>query len=104
MRNRVNSRCFLRAAGASAGVASPGSLAAGAAAAQRGRGGPPPPPSFPGLANPLEDIEVLSTGIQWSEGPVWVVGDDGYLLFSDVPGNAIYCWDGERTTVFLAPS
>src|SRR5262245_16340788 len=26
------------------------------------------------------------------------------MLFSDVPGNAIFSWDGKRTTVFLAPS
>lgn len=104
MRNRVNRRSFLRAAGTSAVVAGVGSLTASVSAAQRGRGAPPPPPSFPGLPNPLEEIEVIATDIQWSEGPVWVGGEDGYLLFSDVPGNAIYCWDGERTTVFLAPS
>jgi sugar lactone lactonase YvrE len=33
-----------------------------------------------------------------------VGGEAGHLLFSDVPGNAIYSWDGKRTTVFLAPS
>lgn len=63
------------------------------------------PPSFPVVPNPLEDaVDVISSGYIWSEGPVWVGGEDGHLLFSDVPGNAIYSWDGEQTTAFLAPS
>jgi gluconolactonase len=64
----------------------------------------PAPPSFPGVANPLEDVEVIATGYIWTEGPVGVGGDAGHLFFSDVPGNAIYSWDGKRTTPFLAPS
>jgi gluconolactonase len=61
--------------------------------------------SFPGIANPLEGgVEVIATGYIWTEGPVWVGGPQGHLLFSDVPGNAIYSWDGKRTVAFLAPS
>ena len=73
---------------------------------ERGGPGPPTAPvSFPGIPNPLEgSVEVIATGYIWSEGPVWVGGEDGHLLFSDVPGNAIFSWDGKRTTVFLAPS
>jgi gluconolactonase len=50
-------------------------------------------------------IEVLSSGYQWTEGPVWVK-NGGYLLFSDVPANTIYRWnDGDRlATPFLEPS
>lgn len=50
-------------------------------------------------------IEVLSSGYQWSEGPVWVK-NGGYLLFSDVPANTIYRWkEGDRlATPFLKPS
>lgn len=63
------------------------------------------PASFPGVANPLDgDVEVIASGYIWTEGPVWIGDDDGHLLFSDVPGNAIYMWDGERATAFLAPS
>ena len=66
---------------------------------------PAPPVSFPGVPNPLEGgVDVIAAGYIWTEGPVWVGGEDGHLLFSDVPGNAIYSWDGKRTTVFLAPS
>ena len=63
----------------------------------------PSPVSFPGIPNPLEGgVDVIATGYIWTEGPVWVGGEEGHLLFSDVPGNAIYSWDGKRTTVFLA--
>lgn len=66
---------------------------------------PAVPVSFPGVANPLEgDVEVIASGYVWTEGPVWVGGDDGHLLFSDVPGNAIFRWDGKATSAFLAPS
>ena len=93
-------RSFLRAAGSSL-VLGAGSVWSASAAAQA----PASPVSFPGIANPLEGgVDVIATGYIWTEGPVWVGGEDGHLLFSDVPGNAIYSWDGKRTTVFLAPS
>jgi gluconolactonase len=97
-------RSFLRVAGGSVVAGASGVLAASAAGAQ-GRGAAPPP-SFPGVPNPLDgDVEVIASGTYiWTEGPVWVGGADGHLFFSDVPGNAIYAWDGKRTTPFLAPS
>ncbi|MGB3723741.1 MAG: SMP-30/gluconolactonase/LRE family protein, partial [Pacificimonas sp.] len=54
-------------------------------------------------------IEALGTGYGWSEGPVWVddaaVAGGGYLLFSDVPGNAIHRWDREGgARVWMRPS
>lgn len=93
-------RSFLRAAGSSL-VLGAGSLGSALASAQA----PASPVSFPGIANPLEgSVDVIATGYLWTEGPVWVGGAGGYLLFSDVPGNAIYSWNGKRTNVFLAPS
>src|SRR6187402_1936623 len=93
-------RSFLRAAGSSV-VLGAGSAWSASAAAQA----PAAPVSFPGVPNPLEGaVDVIATGYIWTEGPVWVGGEDGYLLFSDVPGNAIHSWDGKRATVFLAPS
>ena len=45
---------------------------------------------FSGIPNPLEGgVDVIATGYIWTEGPVWVGGEAGHLLFSDVPGNAI---------------
>lgn len=49
-------------------------------------------------------IEVLASGFDWAEGPVWVK-DGGFLLFSDVPQNTIYKWkEKEGISVFLKPS
>lgn len=40
----------------------------------------------------------------WSEGPVWVPGDN-YVLFSDVPTNTMWKWsEGNGLEVFLKPS
>ena len=36
------------------------------------------------------DPEMLATGFEFTEGPVWV--PDGYLLFSDIPDSRIYQW------------
>jgi gluconolactonase len=50
-------------------------------------------------------IEVLASGFIWSEGPVWVNKDGGYLLFSDVPANTMYRWSAkDELSVFLKPS
>lgn len=58
-----------------------------------------------GLPSPVEEPwEIISDGYIWTEGPVWVGDESGYLLFSDVPGNGIYQWDGQSTHVFLKPS
>ncbi len=49
-------------------------------------------------------LEVLSEGFVWSEGPVWVSNGE-FLLFSDVPTNQIYYWsEGNEARVFLEPS
>ena len=55
------------------------------------------------------DIEVLSSGFLWSEGPVWVPEKEhphgGYLLFSDIPNNRVVRWDeGKGAETWLQPS
>jgi gluconolactonase len=61
-------------------------------------------PAFENLLDPSEKIEVLTTGFQWSEGPVWMKSE-GYLLFSDVPNNKIHKWDPKTGhSVFMDPS
>ena len=48
-------------------------------------------------------IEVLATGFEWSEGPLWIGGEDGYLLFSDIPPNRVWKWEpGSEAAVYLA--
>ncbi len=48
-------------------------------------------------------VELLASGFNWSEGPVWFKGG---LAFSDVPENTVFMWkEGETTaSVFLRPS
>lgn len=49
-------------------------------------------------------IEVLAEGFVWTEGPVWIPGEN-YLLFCDIPRNTIYKWkNGEGASVYLTPS
>lgn len=61
-------------------------------------------PRFEKLIPKGTTMEVLASGFDWSEGPVWVQ-EDGYLLFSDVPQNTIFKWsEKEGISVFLKPS
>ena len=49
-------------------------------------------------------IEKIATGHKWVEGPVWN-RKGGFLLFSDIPNNAIYKWQpGKGESLFLKPS
>jgi len=50
-------------------------------------------------------LEVLTSGFNWSEGPQWLP-DEEMLVFSDVPENRIYQWKEGYTaaSVYLAPS
>lgn len=60
-------------------------------------------PALDALLDPNAKIEVLASGFNWSEGPVW---KDGKLLFSDVPENTVFGWkEGDTAaTVSLKPS
>jgi gluconolactonase len=49
-------------------------------------------------------IEVLADGFTWLEGPAWNKRE-GYLLFSDIPANAVYKWHPRKgISLFLQPS
>ncbi len=53
--------------------------------------------------NPL--IEDLGGDFGWSEGPVWIDQEGGYLLFTDVPRATIWRYaDGEGLTTWMQPS
>jgi len=48
-------------------------------------------------------IETLSSGFDWTEGPVWVnSADGGFLLFSDIPRNSVMKWvEGKGASLVL---
>lgn len=48
-------------------------------------------------------VKRLATGFDWVEGPVWL-GDQGCLLFSDIPSNRILRWTEDGVTEFRSPS
>jgi gluconolactonase len=55
------------------------------------------------LANDAK-IEVIASGFDWAEGPIWVK-NGGYLLFSDIPQNRIMKWkEGPGISLFMKPS
>lgn len=61
-------------------------------------------PALDALIAPDAKIEVLATGFDWSEGPVWDAAGKR-LLFSDIPRNSIYAWTPEKgIELFLQPS
>lgn len=48
------------------------------------------------------DIVKIPQAFQFTEGPVWTKRKT--LLFTDIPANKIYEWDGKTTTVFREPT
>jgi len=61
-------------------------------------------PAMDALIAPGAELEILATGFNWSEGPVWMLRES-QLIFSDVPENVAYRWrDGRGVDVFLQPS
>jgi gluconolactonase len=61
-------------------------------------------PRFERLVSKEATLEKIADGFNWVEGPVWHK-KGGYLLFSDIPSNAVYAWKpGERISLFLKNS
>lgn len=61
-------------------------------------------PRFEKLIPKDANLEKIADGFTWVEGPVWNK-QGGYLLFSDIPANAVYQWKpDEGTRVFLRNS
>jgi len=52
------------------------------------------------LSNSSMDVKYV-----WTEGPVWVNKEGGYLLFSDIPNNRVVKWQqGKGASDYLKPS
>ena len=51
-------------------------------------------------------IELLASGFDWSEGPLWIrESGGGYLIFSDIPRNSVMKWkEGAGISLFMKPS
>jgi gluconolactonase len=61
-------------------------------------------PRFDPLVPPGAVLEKIADGLNWGEGPLWNHAE-GYLLFSDIPQNAVYRWEPDKGLhLFLKPS
>jgi gluconolactonase len=61
-------------------------------------------PDIDKLISPDAKMEVIGEGFAWCEGPVWV-RDGNFLLFSDIPNNAIMRWDAQSgCKLYLKPA
>lgn len=53
-------------------------------------------PAFSGLLYAGKEMEIITTGLDWAEGPLWVQDEAAslsYLMFSDTIRNRIYKWE-----------
>ncbi|MDF2159162.1 SMP-30/gluconolactonase/LRE family protein [Algoriphagus sp. CAU 1675] len=49
-------------------------------------------------------IEVLASGFEWAEGPLWLEEEQA-LLFTDVPANKVWKWtESDSLSLYLEPS
>jgi gluconolactonase len=61
-------------------------------------------PALDALIDTDAKIEVIAQGLSWCEGPAWV-REGNFLLFSDIPNNAIMRWDAEKgSRLYLKPA
>src|SRR5215468_4669890 len=59
-------------------------------------------PALAELIDPTAKLEKVAGGFGFTEGALWVPKGQGYLLFSEMPGNVIYKWtpDG-KVSVYM---
>lgn len=56
------------------------------------------------IVPPGELPEILASGFEWTEGPVWL-NEQKILLFSDIPVNSIFQWsEKEGLKLYLKPA
>lgn len=62
-------------------------------------------PKMDALVPATSKLEVVADGFDWSEGPLWIPEDGGYVIFSDIPPNQIFKWQsGHGSSVYLRQS
>lgn len=47
------------------------------------------------LFGPNAKVEKIAGGLMFTEGPVWINAEGGYLVFSDIPANELKRWDAK---------
>lgn len=61
-------------------------------------------PALDAIIDTAAKAEIIATGMNWSEGPLWIEKHN-MLLFSDVPRDTIFKWTEENgKEVYLTPS
>ena len=62
-------------------------------------------PAMDEIVGPNPKVFKLAEGFKFTEGPIWITKDGGYLLFSDPNANTIYKYTSNETLeVFRTPS
>jgi len=62
-------------------------------------------PELDRLVAPDARFDVLAEGFEWSEGPLWIPEDGGYVIFSDIPPNRVMKWQaGAGLSTYLKQS
>ncbi len=50
------------------------------------------------------EVEILATGFEWAEGPLWLA-DQNALIFSDIPVNTVFRWsEKDSISEYLKPA
>ncbi len=52
-------------------------------------------PALDALVRADAKMEVIVDGLDWSEGPLWIPAEEGFVIFSDIPPNKTYRWDAK---------
>ena len=61
-------------------------------------------PAMDRIIPPGETPEILASGFEWSEGPLWLP-DQQMVIFSDIPNNSIFQWSEEEgLKLYLKPA
>ena len=56
------------------------------------------------LISPDAQIEILASGFEWAEGPLWLEEQQA-LIFTDVPANKVWKWtEKDSLSLYLSPS
>lgn len=57
--------------------------------------------AFLAVVNPRAELRLVASGMKFTEGPAWW---GGRLVFSDIPNNVVYAWNGRVLSELRRPS